>query len=130
LACIAIKLPSALSGTPRFPGKRKRATRLVGRIALLLHLRSRAALGYLLAVVSEPFLGAFFEPFLLFFLVVVSLLLLGVWLLVAGGVAWANIMGIATANTSPKIVFFMASFLPRGLCPLHFHDAAGRPKTR
>jgi hypothetical protein len=97
---------------------------------LLLHLRSRAALGYLLAVVSEPFLGAFFEPFLLFFLVVVSLLLLGVWLLVAGGVAWANIMGIATANTSPKIVFFVASFLPRGLCPLHFHDAAGRPKTR
>jgi len=78
----------------------------------LLHAGSRAALSYLLAVVSEPFLVPFFEPFLLFFvLVVVSLLLLGVWLLVAGGVAWAaNIMGIATANTSPKIVFFMAFF--------------------
>jgi hypothetical protein len=46
-------------------------------------------------------------------------------------VLWAaNIMGMATANTSPKIVFFMAFFSLCGLCPLHFHDAAGRLETR
>jgi len=122
LACTAINfLQHSLR---RYGTKNKKGDPAVGRIALFLHrYESRAASSYLLAVVSEPFFEDFFEPFLLFFLVVLSLLLLGVWAwlpAVAGGVVWAaNIMGIATANTSPKIVFFMV-FSPSRALPATF----------